>query len=73
VTGVNRAGIYFLIEEFMLDGFVHVSKLMGKRWLYSEDTLIADADVLHLGSSLTLRVESVNQVMNTIDWLVVTE
>jgi len=73
VTGVNRAGIYFLIEEFMLDGFVHVSKLMGKRWLYENNTLIADTDVLCIGSPLTLRVESVNQVMNTIDWLVVTE
>jgi len=73
VTGVNRAGIYFLIEEFMLDGFVHVSKVMGKRWLYENNTLIADADVLCIGSPLTLRVESVNQVMNTIDWSVVTE
>ena len=70
VTAVNRAGIYFLIEELMLDGFVHVSKLMGKRWSYSEDTLTSDADVLCIGSPLALRVELVNQVMSTIDWLV---
>ena len=70
VTGICRAGVYFLIEDLMLDGFVHVSKLMGKRWTYTEDTLLSDSTVLSLGSPLVLRSESVNQVMSTIDWLV---
>ena len=72
VTGINRSGIYFLIEELMLDGFVHVSKLGGKRWTYSsdeEESLISDAAVLRIGSSLTLQVELVNHVMSTIDWV----
>jgi len=72
VTGINRAGVYFLIEEFMLDGFVHVSKLGGGRWIYSEKSLTSDSTVLHLGSSLDLCVESVDPILSTIDWTVVT-
>jgi len=73
ITGVNSAAIYFLIEEFMLDGSLHVSKLGGtERWQLVDDSLQSGTQVLRLGTQLNLRIEQVNQIMSTIDWTVVT-
>ena len=72
ITGVNSAAIYFLIEEFMLDGSLHVSKLGGtERWQLVTHSLQSGSQVLRLGTQLTLRIEQVNQIMSTIDWTVV--
>jgi ribonuclease R len=82
VTGVNRSGVYFLVEELMMDGYIHVSKLgTNQRWtLEGEQLLIAAeqqliaaqqqstaAAVLQIGSPLTIRIDDVNIILGTMD------
>jgi ribonuclease R len=69
VTAVNPSGIYFLIEELMLDGYVHVSKLGSHRWTFAEGQLrTGESTVLELGSPLTVRVDMINLILHTIDF-----
>ena len=43
VTRVCSAGIYYLHKTYMIDGFIHVSKLCGKRWSFAGGVLIEQA------------------------------
>jgi len=81
ITGVNRSGVYFLIEELMMDGFVHVSKLGGLRWTFEEEQLLIAAElrstaaelrstaaVLQIGSPLTVQIDDINHILGTMDF-----
>jgi exoribonuclease R len=68
VTGVNRSGVYFLVEELMVDGYVHVSKLgTNQRWALEEEQLRSTAAVLQIGSPLTIRIDDINIILGTMD------
>ena len=72
LTGVKKAGVYVLIEEIMLDGFIHVSQLGGKRWILGEgDVLASDGISLRIGDSLKVQVLSINKILQTIEFTAV--
>ena len=68
LTAINKAGAYFLIEDIMTDGFLHVSRLGSKRWTFDGTCLKAADTVLQVGSRISVRIEDVNQVMHTIEF-----
>jgi ribonuclease R len=68
LTGINRAGAYFLIEDIMTDGFLHLSRLGSKRWTFDGTCLKAADIVLQVGSRVSIRIEDVNQVMHSIEF-----
>jgi ribonuclease R len=71
ITGVKKAGVYVLIEEIMLDGFIHVSQLGGKRWTLENDILVSEGTSLRLGDSLRVQVLSINKILQTIEFAAV--
>ena len=67
VTRVCNAGIYYLHKTYMIDGFIHVSKLYGKRWSFSNGVLIEQASAattdlqsITLGTALHCMVEQID-------------
>jgi len=58
VTRVCPAGIYYLQKHWMIDGFIHVSKL-GKdiSWTFTDNTLIGKGNEIKVGDTLVGTVE----------------
>jgi exoribonuclease R len=71
VVGVNPAGINYLIPELMLDGFVHVSKILDKRWTYNGNKLVCDGLQLKLGSQILIQINNVNMITSELDTSVI--
>lgn len=62
VVKITPAGIQFLIPSIMLDGYIHVSKLMGQRWSFQVDKLISNEIELKVGIKLELVIESIDMI-----------
>lgn len=71
IVGINAAGINYLIPDLMLDGFVHVSKIMEKRWVYNDDKLVSDTLELTLGSKILIHINKINMITSEIETSVV--
>jgi ribonuclease R len=58
VTRVCPAGIYYLQKKWMIDGFIHVSKL-GKdiAWTFSDNNLIGSGHQIKVGTELVGTIE----------------
>ena len=73
VTRVCSAGIYYLHKTYMIDGFIHISKLYGKRWSFSDGALVGqncatttEPSRIALGTALRCRVEKVDLASRTL-------
>jgi exoribonuclease R len=67
VTRVCNAGIYYLYKKYMIDGFIHVSRL-GKdiQWTYSDDKLVGNGNEIKIGKQLTGTVEKKDSMTCTL-------
>lgn len=67
VTRVCNAGIYYLYKKYMIDGFIHVSKL-GKdiQWTFSDNTLVGSGKEIKIGTELKGKVEKKDSMTCTL-------
>ncbi len=64
VTSVYTHGVDFLVPEWMLDGYVHVSKLpnLGERWFHNQGILSASGQRITVGTKLKIYHEGIGIV-----------
>ncbi len=67
VTRVCNAGIYYLYKKYMIDGFIHVSRLgKGIQWTYSDGKLIGNGNEIKIGTELKGTVEKKDSMTCTL-------
>jgi ribonuclease R len=71
VVGVNPAGINYLIPTLMVDGFVHVSNILSKRWRYEDNRLVCDNLEVKLGSPILIQINKVNTFTGELETSVI--
>ena len=71
-TGVVKAGVQMLIEELMLDGFVHVSNVSVSgvipRWTMEGSQLVANAAAVAIGTPLRITVTKSDVLLGTYEF-----
>ena len=72
VTGVASFGLFIELEDFFVDGLVHVSSLKDDFYQYSEDlqALIGERTkrTFHIGDRLKVQVDRVDEARRQIDF-----
>ncbi|MDF1535629.1 MAG: ribonuclease R [bacterium] len=73
VSAVTSFGFFVELEEFFIEGLVHLSSLIDDYYLFHEDRLILVGEntgkVFRLGDRLTIQVVSVNLPRRHVDFM----
>ena len=77
ITGVNRAGLYVTLIDMYVEGFVHVSNIGHDYYYFNEGTQSFEGEdsqeVYGLGDRVCIRIDSVDVVTRSIDFVLVHE
>jgi len=68
VIDINIVGLGYLIPEMMLDGWIHVSNILGKKWEYDNDknVLWSGEVVIGIGSKIIVQLTEVSLIKHRI-------
>ena len=67
ILKVMSSGVVVLLNEYLLESYIHVSKIKGKRWSYIDNSLVTDGEVINVGDNCSLRINCVNWLNSSLD------
>lgn len=74
ITKIKKAGIYFLITDFMIEGFIHVSKIstsnINQIWTLKDNQLVDNLTVptiFEVGQEIKVKIISINLIKLTLE------
>ncbi|MBQ9240586.1 MAG: VacB/RNase II family 3'-5' exoribonuclease [Duodenibacillus sp.] len=72
ITGVNPAGLYVVLDDFFIDGFVHISRIGTDYYFYDESSgvLVGEASQkrYRIGDKISVHVFSVDEAGRSIEF-----
>ena len=71
VLKVMPSGITVLLDDYLLESYIHVSKIRGKRWSFGKDTIVCENDTISVGDNCSLKINGINWFAGSLDLSVV--
>ncbi|HBC68899.1 MAG TPA: ribonuclease R, partial [Sutterella sp.] len=72
ITGVNPAGLYVVLDDFFIEGFVHISRIGTDYYFYDESSgvLVGEASQkrYRIGDKISVHVFSVDEAGRSIEF-----